>query len=115
VRRNNIYSPSWTKLYGITAYTTTTTDYSCTLNPFTPTNSSSLKILSGKIDGINNNVMNITGGNGDKYTIYLGSCTVIENVGQQNVPVKGYSTYISATDRKGGPKGHYDGYHVACY
>jgi hypothetical protein len=63
VRRNNIYSPSWIKLYGLAAYTTVT-DYSCTVNPFAAIPTASLKTLTGKIDSINNNVMNISGGNG---------------------------------------------------
>lgn len=118
VKRNNIYSPAWTKVYGIpfsAGYGSNAdfqqADYSCSSDPV----NNNYKVFNGKVDSINKNIMNVIGGNGDRYTVYLGSCTKIESIGDKDIPTKGSDICFKGNDRKGGDKGHYDGYHVTCY
>jgi len=118
IRRNSIYSPAWVKVFGIpysAGYGSNGDvqqgDYSCTVDD----KDSNIRSFGGRVDFVNKNYMNIVGSKGDKYTVYLGGCTKIEAIGNNELPIKGSDIYFKGLPRKGGNQGEYDGYHITCF
>lgn len=81
IRKNTIFSPAWTKVYGIPFSAGYGNNRDISEDNFSCTESSDkLKIFSGRVDDITKNVIQVTSKTGDKYTVHLGGCTKIESV-----------------------------------
>lgn len=81
VKRNTIFSPAWTKVYGIPFSAGYGNNLDVMKDNFSCTQSDDkLKVFSGTIVDINKNVIEVSTRNGDKYTVHLGGCTKLESI-----------------------------------
>jgi hypothetical protein len=78
IKKNTIFSPAWTKVYGIPFTAGYGSNKDLSEDNFSCTESSDkLQVFSGKIEDINKNVLTVLSKSGDRYTVHLGGCTRI--------------------------------------
>lgn len=85
IRKNTIFSPAWTKVYGIPFSAGYGNNKDISEDNFSCIESSpeKLKVFSGRIEEITKNVIQVQSKTGDRYTVHLGGCTKIESVAEK--------------------------------
>lgn len=115
IKKNTIFSPTWTKVYGLPYTAGYGSNKDIVDNNFSCTESSeNLKVFNGKVEDVTKNLIQVISKNGERYSVHLGGCTKIESIAEKELPEKGQDVYFKGFERKD-QNGHYNGYHLTCY